>query len=150
MNFKQFNPKKHSIKTIYHLMISGIAPRPIALVGSRDNKDHYNLAPFSYFNGFGSNPPIVGFSPTLSGQTGLPKDTLLNIQETKEFTISIVTSDIVGQMSLASCEFNKNLAFSSISKCIYSAIQEDVSVAFTSELISPVPVVHRKQSLQLL
>ena len=57
-------------------MISAIAPRPIALVGSIDKNNYCNLAPFSFFNGFGANPPIVGFSPALSGRTGLPKDTL--------------------------------------------------------------------------
>ena len=109
MKFKQFNPQEISIKETYHLLISGIAPRPIALVSSIDNNGVSNLAPFSFFNGFGANPPIVGFSPTMSGKTGLPKDTLLNIKETKEFTISIVSSDIVEQISLASCSYKKNI-----------------------------------------
>ena len=109
MNYKKIDPQKNDIKTIYHLMISGIAPRPIALVGSNDLNGLCNLAPFSFFNGFGANPPIVGFSPALSGKTGLPKDTLLNIKETKEFTISIITSKIVDQVSLSSCEFERNV-----------------------------------------
>ena len=109
MNFNKFDPKKNNIKTIYHLMISGIAPRPIALVSSIDKNGVSNLAPFSFFNGFGANPPIVGFSPAISGKTGLPKDTLLNIKETKEFTISIITSSMVEQISLASCEFERNI-----------------------------------------
>tara|TARA_B100000029_G_C17495827_1_gene930812 strand:- start:653 stop:1453 length:801 start_codon:yes stop_codon:yes gene_type:complete len=90
-------------------MISGIVPRPIAFVSSISKKGDVNLAPYSFFNGFGANPPIVGFSPALSGRTGLPKDTLLNIKETKEFTISIVNSKIVGQVSLASCEYDRNI-----------------------------------------
>ncbi len=106
---KQFDPKDLSIKDIYHLIISSVAPRPIAFVGSIDKNNNHNLAPFSFFNAFGANPPIVGFSPTLSGRTGLPKDTLLNIQETKEFTISIVTKDIIEQVSLSSCEYGKNI-----------------------------------------
>ena len=109
MNYKKINPRDFDIKNIYHLMIAGIAPRPIALVGSIDLNNNINLAPFSFFNAFGANPPIVGFSPALSGRTGLPKDTLLNIKETKEFSISIVTSDIVEQVSLASCEFPKDV-----------------------------------------
>ena len=109
MKYKKINPNKSEIKTIYPLLISGIAPRPIALVGSTDKKGICNLAPFSFFNAFGANPPIVGFSPTLSGRTGLPKDTLLNINDTKEFTISIVTSDILDQVSLSSCEYDKNI-----------------------------------------
>ena len=109
MKFKKINPNNNDIKTIYHLMIAGIAPRPIALVGSIDKNGLCNLAPFSFFNAFGANPPIVGFSPALSGRTGLPKDTLLNIKETKEFTISIVTPSMVDQVSLASCEFEKGV-----------------------------------------
>ena len=106
---KTFNPAELDIKTNYHLMISGIVPRPIAFVSSISQKGDLNLAPFSFFNGFGANPPIVGFSPALSGRTGLPKDTLLNIQETKEFTISIVNSNMVGQVSLASCEYDRDI-----------------------------------------
>ena len=90
---KEFDPKKLGIRDNYHLMISGIVPRPIAFVSSISKNNDNNLAPYSFFNGFGANPPIVGFSPALSGRTGKPKDTLLNIQETKEFTISIINSN---------------------------------------------------------
>ena len=106
---KKFNPKNIPIRDFYHLMISSISPRPIAFVGSVDSNGQHNLAPFSFFNGFGANPPIIGFSPALSGRTGLPKDTLLNIKETKEFTISVVTKDIIEQVSLSSCEYPKNI-----------------------------------------
>jgi len=109
MKFIKINPVDNDIRENYNLMISAIAPRPIALVGSRDNNNNFNLAPFSFFNGFGANPPIIGFSPALSGRTGLPKDTLINIKETKEFTISIVTSDMVEQASLASSEYKPNI-----------------------------------------
>ena len=109
MGFKEFVVKDLDVRSVYHLLISGISPRPIALVGSMDKENNSNLAPFSFFNAFGANPPIVGFSPALSGRTGLPKDTLLNIRETKEFTISIVNSDMVGQISLSSCEFDRNI-----------------------------------------
>ena len=109
MPFKEFIANKLDIKSIYHLLISGVSPRPIALVGSIDKKGNSNLAPYSFFNAFGANPPIIGFSPALSGRTGLPKDTLLNIQETKEFTVSIVNSSMVEQISLSSCEFDKNI-----------------------------------------
>ena len=80
---RKFTTKELDVKSVYHLLISGIVPRPIALVGSIDKKGISNLAPFSFFNAFGVNPPILGFSPTLSGRTGLPKDkysiTLLGI-----------------------------------------------------------------------
>ena len=109
MIFEEFSAQELDVKSIYHLLISGISPRPIALVGTLDLKGNSNLAPFYFFNAFGANPPIVGFSPALSGRSGLPKDTLLNIQETKEFTISIVNSSMVEQISLSSCEFDKDV-----------------------------------------
>ena len=109
MGFKKFVAKELDIKSVYHLLISGISPRPIALVGSIDGDNNSNLAPFSFFNAFGANPPIIGFSPALSGRTGLPKDTLLNIRETEEFTISIVNSSMVEQISLSSCEFHREI-----------------------------------------
>ena len=123
----QIDPKKSSIRDIYHLMISAISPRPIAFVGSVNNLDEHNLAPYSFFNGFGANPPIVGFSPANSGRTGLPKDTLLNIEETKEFTISIVTKDIVNQVSLSSCEFSRNV----------DEFEKTGLTKFKSQIISP-------------
>ena len=123
----QIDPKKSSIREIYHLMISAISPRPIAFVGSVNNLNEHNLAPYSFFNGFGANPPIVGFSPANSGRTGLPKDTLLNIEETKEFTISIVTKDIVNQVSLSSCEFSRNI----------DEFEKTGLTKFKSQIISP-------------
>ena len=123
----QIDPKKSSIREIYHLMISAISPRPIAFVGWVNNLNEHNLAPYSFFNGFGANPPIVGFSPANSGRTGLPKDTLLNIEETKEFTISIVTKDIVNQVSLSSCEFSRNI----------DEFEKTGLTKFKSQIISP-------------
>ncbi len=109
MSFREFNSKKLDIKSIYHLLISGVSPRPIAWVGSVDKNGNNNLAPFSFFNAFGANPPIIGFSPALSGKTGLPKDSLLNVKETKEFTVSVVDDKLVEQASLSSCEYSKNI-----------------------------------------
>ena len=109
MKYKEYNPNNNDMRTNYHLMISGIAPRPIAFVSSYDDDMNCNLAPFSFFNGFGANTPIVGFSPALSGRTGLEKDTLVNIRKTKEFTISIINSNMIEQASLASCEFENNI-----------------------------------------
>jgi len=90
-------------------MISGISPRPIAFVASQNRNGEDNLAPFSYFNAFGSNPPIIGFSPANSGRTGKKKDTLLNIIATKEFSVSIVDYEMVEQVSLSSCEYDSDV-----------------------------------------
>ena len=107
--YKQFLSKKLDLKDVYKLMVSGIAPRPIAFVTSQDTDGNYNLAPFSYFNGFGSNPPVIGFSPANSGRTGQEKDTLKNIRETNFFTISLVSYSMIDQMNLSSCEYARNI-----------------------------------------
>ena len=107
--YNSIDAKSNDIKSNYHLLISGIVPRPIAFVGTKNNNGAENLAPFSFFNGFGANPPIVGFSPAFSGRTGNPKDTLLNIKEYPEFSISIVDYDIVEQMSLSSSEYSRGV-----------------------------------------
>ena len=71
--YKTINIKDVGLKETYQLMISGVSPRPIAFVATQDNDGNDNLAPFSYFNAFGSNPPIVGFSPANSGRTEIKK-----------------------------------------------------------------------------
>lgn len=96
--------------TIHHseshrYLLTCVAPRPIAFAGTMDAEGRPNLAPFSFFNAFGANPPVVAFSPAFRGVDGTPKHTLLNILETKEFTISVVSYSMVEQVSLASSDF---------------------------------------------
>ena len=108
-DFKIIKASDQSMVENYRLMIASISPRPIAFVGTQDMKGNDNLAPFSFFNGFGADPPVIGFSPSLSGRTGKPKDTLLNIKEVPEFSISIVDYNIVEQTSLASSEYSRDI-----------------------------------------
>lgn len=89
----------------HRYLLAGVAPRPIALVGSLDADGRPNLSPFSFFNAFGANPPVVAFSPAFRGSDGTPKHTFLNIVETGEFTVSAVSYAMVEQVSLASCDF---------------------------------------------
>ena len=107
--YKSFNPQELDIKTNYHLLISGIIPRPIAFVTTQDKEGNHNLAPFSFYNGFSANPPIIGFSPALSGRTGDPKDTLLNVRDVPEFTVSLVTSTMTEQMAMASTAYDRDV-----------------------------------------
>ena len=104
-----FDPSQIPFQETHRLLLGGIAPRPIAFVGSVDKDGNPNLSPFSFFNAFGVNPPIICFSPAFSGRTGKPKDTLLNILETKECTVSIISYDMVQQASLASAPFEKGV-----------------------------------------
>ena len=107
--YKSFNPQELDIKTNYHLLISGIIPRPIAFVTTQDKEGNHNLAPFSFYNGFSANPPIIGFSPALSGRTGDPKDTLLNVRDVPEFTVSLVTTTMTEQMAMASSTYERGV-----------------------------------------
>ena len=84
-----------------------IAPRPICFASTIDKAGHVNLSPFSFFNLFSSNPPIVVFSPARRVRDNTIKHTLENVMEVPEVVINIVTFDLVHQTSLASCEFPK-------------------------------------------
>ena len=84
-----------------------IAPRPICFASTIDQQGHVNLSPFSFFNLFSTNPPVVIFSPSRRVRDNTTKHTLQNILEVPEVVINIVTYDMVQQTSLASCEFPK-------------------------------------------
>ena len=84
-----------------------IAPRPICFASTIDKAGNINLSPFSFFNLFSSNPPIVIFSPAKRVRDNTTKHTLQNVLEVPEVVINIVTYDMVQQTSLASCEFPK-------------------------------------------
>ena len=84
-----------------------IAPRPICFASTIDAEGNINLSPFSFFNLFSSNPPIVIFSPARRVRDNTTKHTLQNVLEVPEVVINIVDYTIVQQTSLASCEFEK-------------------------------------------
>jgi flavin reductase (DIM6/NTAB) family NADH-FMN oxidoreductase RutF len=86
-----------------------IAPRPICFASTIDKEGKVNLTPFSFFNLFSSNPPIVIFSPARRIRDNTTKHTLENVLEVPEVAINIVTYDMVQQVSLASCEFPKGV-----------------------------------------
>ena len=96
------NPKLH------HYLLGSVGPRPICFASTIDRDGNRNLAPFSFFNVFSSNPPIAVFSPARSGRTGQQKDTYNNVKEVPEVVINIVDYSMVHQMSLASSPYNPN------------------------------------------
>ena len=104
-----FDPDLMPHSEFHRLLVGGVAPRPIALVSSLDNEGRSNLSPFSFFNVFGVNPPVLCFSPAYSGRTGQPKHTMLNILETRECTVSIVSHNMVHQISLASAPYERGI-----------------------------------------
>lgn len=104
-------PAELSHRALYNILISCVAPRPIAWVSTLSATGQPNLAPFSFFNCVSARPPLLAFSPALRAPQepttahGEPKDTLRNIRETKEFVISVVTFDLLEPMNLTSGEY---------------------------------------------
>ena len=90
-----------SVLEVYQWMVSLVTPRPIAWVTTLSQTGVVNLAPFSFFNVFGANPPIVVFSPTLR-RDGSKKDTLLNLEKMGEFVIHAATEQHIEQINLSS------------------------------------------------
>ena len=115
-----------------------IAPRPICFASTIDMEGNVNLSPFSFFNLFSSNPPVVIFSPARRVRDNTTKHTLQNVLEVPEVVINIVDYDMVQQVSLASCEFTKGT-------------NEFVKAGFTEEkasLVTPPMVKESKVKLE--
>lgn len=91
---------------LYQYLSSAITPRPIALVSTIDEDGNKNLSPFSFFNVFSINPPILAFSPVRRVRNNTSKHTLNNVEKIKECAIALVTEEIAQQVSLASCDFD--------------------------------------------
>lgn len=103
-------PGQISTKDLHQYIIGSVAPRPIAFVSTLDEDGIENLAPYSFFNAFSSNPPIVVFSSNRRVSDNTTKDTLHNVRVSKECVVNVVPYDIVRQMSLASVEFPKGVS----------------------------------------
>jgi flavin reductase (DIM6/NTAB) family NADH-FMN oxidoreductase RutF len=104
-----FEPKELSVKKLHGLLLSAVAPRPIAFASTVDSDGNPNLSPFSFFNVFSANPPILIFSPARRVSNNTTKHTLDNAKQTKEVVINVVNYDIVQQMSLSSTEYPENV-----------------------------------------
>lgn len=95
------------IKTVdlHSFLLGAVSPRPIAFASTIDSRGRRNLSPFSFFNVFSANPPVMIFSPARRVRDNTTKDTLRNVLEVPEVCINVVSRDIVMQMNLASNEF---------------------------------------------
>ncbi len=103
------DPKELSVPQVHRYLLGAIGPRPIAFASTIDENGIPNLAPFSFFNVFSANPPILIFSPARSGRSNTTKDTFENVKVVRECVINIVNYSIVEQMSLASSPFEKGV-----------------------------------------
>src|SRR6476659_9474057 len=86
-----------------------VAPRPVCFASTIDKEGNVNLSPFSFFNMFSSNPPIVIFSPASRVRDNTTKHSLQNVMEVPEVVINIASYDMVQQVSLSSCEYPKEV-----------------------------------------
>ena len=104
-----FNPQEITVQRLHQLLLGSIGPRPIAFASTMNAAGQANLAPFSFFNVFSANPPILIFSPARSGRTNETKDTYKNVKELPEVVINVVNFDMVHQMSLASSPYSPEI-----------------------------------------
>lgn len=92
----------------YKLLVSTITPRPIAWVVSQDARGALNAAPYSFFNAFSSDPPVIGIGVGRRS-TGVAKDTRANITETGEFVVNLVSEDTAAAMNVTAIEFGPDV-----------------------------------------
>ena len=93
----------------YNLLVSTIVPRPIAWIVSQDSHGHLNAAPFSFFNAFAGDPPVVGIGIG-SHDPGRPKDTRHNIRETGQFVVNLVSEEAAEIMNITAIEFERHIS----------------------------------------
>lgn len=102
-------PKELPVKEVHRLLLGGVGPRPIALVSTISKDGTPNLTPFSFFNVFGANPPIIAFSPSRRGRNATLKDTYYNLMDNGECVVQAVTFSIIEQINLASTEYDPEI-----------------------------------------
>jgi flavin reductase (DIM6/NTAB) family NADH-FMN oxidoreductase RutF len=118
------DPKDITVQKLHQYLLGAIGPRPIAFASTKDKHGNDNLAPFSFFNVFSANPPILIFSPARSGRTGQTKDTYNNVKEIPEVVINVVNYSMVHQMSLASSPYPPGI--SEFTKSGFTPVASDV------------------------
>jgi flavin reductase (DIM6/NTAB) family NADH-FMN oxidoreductase RutF len=118
------DPKELPIPKLHQYLLGAIGPRPIAFASTVDANGNPNLAPFSFFNVFSANPPILIFSPARSGRNNTTKDTYNNVKIHPEVVINVVNYDIVHQMSLASSPYAPGV--SEFEKAGFTALKSDL------------------------
>jgi flavin reductase (DIM6/NTAB) family NADH-FMN oxidoreductase RutF len=140
------DPQEVPMARMHAMLLGSVIPRPIAFASTVDKDGNVNLSPFSYFNCFGANPPVLIFSPARRGRDNTTKHTYENILEVPEVVIHIVNYTIVQQMSLASTEYPRGV--NEFVKAGFTAIPslkvkpprvKEAPVAFECKVIQVIP-----------
>jgi flavin reductase (DIM6/NTAB) family NADH-FMN oxidoreductase RutF len=130
-----FNPKEIPVPKMHGLLLDAVAPRPIAFASTVDEQGRVNLSPFSFFNVFSANPPILIFSPARRGRDNTTKHTYENVLKVSEVVINIVNYSIVHQTSLASVEYPEG-----VNEFIKSGLTEVKSIMVKPPRVKESPV----------
>ena len=115
-------PSELGDREVYNVLLSAVAPRPIAWVSTISATGQTNLAPFSFFNVVCADPPMLGFAPSMRAPkksvptAGEPKDTLRNIRETGEFVVNVVTYELAEAMNLTSGDYDATISEFDVAK----------------------------------
>lgn len=123
---------------LHQYLLGAVSPRPICFASTINKAGEYNLAPFSFFNVFSANPPMLIFSPARSGRDGTQKHTYLNVLEVPEVVINIVTFDMVQKMNVAAAPWEAGV--SEFEKAGFSSLPSD--------LITPLRVAESPMQLE--
>ena len=122
------DPEEISTGKLHGYLLGAVAPRPIAFASTIDAEGNPNLSPFSFFNVFSANPPILIFSPARRVRGNTTKHTLENVMEIKEVVINVVSYDMAHQMSLSSTEYPKGA--NEFEKAGFTMLKSDVVQPF--------------------
>ena len=139
------DPQKTPAGKMHAYLLGAVIPRPIAFASTTDQEGNVNLSPFSYFNCFGANPPILIFSPARRGRDKTTKHTYENILEVPEVVIHMVSYAMVHQMSLASAEYPKG-----VNEFIKAGFTQITSTRVKPPRIGEAPVAFECKVLQVI
>ncbi|MEO7175654.1 MAG: flavin reductase family protein [Saprospiraceae bacterium] len=132
------DPKAIPTKDLHQFILGCVAPRPIAWVSTVNKAGKPNLAPFSFFNAFSSNPPIVIFSSNRRVEDNTTKHTLQNVLDTKECVINMVSHELVGQMAICSMDYPEGV----------SEFEKAGVTGIAADLVKPLRVLEAPASLE--
>lgn len=124
MSTRSLSPEQLSQAELHGYLLSAVAPRPICFASTISAKGEVNLSPYSFFNVFSSNPPVMIFSPARRGRDNTVKHSYENVKEVAEVTINVVNHPMVEQMSLASTEYARGV--NEFKKAGFTQVESDL------------------------
>jgi flavin reductase (DIM6/NTAB) family NADH-FMN oxidoreductase RutF len=139
------NPKEIPFAKMHSYLLGAVTPRPIAFASTIDSHGNVNLSPFSFFNCFGANPPILIFSPARRGRDNTTKHSYENVREIPEVVINVVNYNMVQQTSLASTEYPKG-----VNEFVKAGFTEAASTMVKPPRVAEAPVAMECKVLQII